>query len=65
MAIGKEAVVTETIDNLSGTGAVRLDGKIWSARLIGEDERAEVNEKVRVKKIEGVKLIVELCEEAV
>ena len=30
--IGREAIVTETIDNLHETGAVRLSGVEWSAR---------------------------------
>ncbi|MGN0691579.1 MAG: NfeD family protein, partial [Oscillospiraceae bacterium] len=30
--IGKTAEVIETIDSLSGTGRVRLDGVDWSAR---------------------------------
>ena len=31
MALGKEAYVTETVDNLRETGAVKLDGKVWTA----------------------------------
>ena len=57
--IGKDAVVTEAIDNLRETGAVRLDGKIWSARMADESAGAKVGETVRVLRIEGVKLIVE------
>ena len=58
MGIGKDAVVTESIDNLQEKGAVRLDGKIWSARMAEENETAEAGETVRVLRIEGVKLIV-------
>ena len=32
---GKEAVVTEHIDNLQGSGAVRISGVEWSARSAG------------------------------
>ncbi len=57
--IGKEALVTEEIDNLRGKGAVSLDGKTWTARMAEENEHAAVGETVRVLRIEGVKLIVE------
>ena len=59
MVIGKDAVVTEAIDNLHARGAVLLDGKTWTARMDREDESAESGETVRVLRIEGVKLIVE------
>lgn len=59
MVIGKEAVVTEAIDNLQEKGAVRLDGKIWTARMADESAGAEVGETVRILRIEGVKLITE------
>lgn len=59
MVIGKEAVVTEAIDNLQEKGAVRLDGKIWTARMADENAGAEVGETVRILRIEGVKLITE------
>jgi len=57
MVIGKEAHVTEAIDNLKGTGAVRCMGKEWSARSENGESRAE-GEIVLAVKIEGVKLIV-------
>ena len=59
MVIGKDAVVTEGIDNLHAKGAVLLDGKTWTARMAQESEKAEPGETVRVLRIEGVKLIVE------
>lgn len=57
MVIGKEAYVTEEINNLSGTGAVKCLGKEWSAR----SESGEIipqGEIVTAVEIEGVKLIV-------
>lgn len=57
MVIGQTCVVTKAIDNLSGSGAVAIGGKIWSARSENGDRIAEGN-LVRVKAIEGVKLIV-------
>ena len=56
--IGKEAVVTETIDNRAGCGQVRVDGMVWTARS-EDDSVIECDEPVLVKKIEGVKVIVE------
>ena len=57
MVIGKEAHVTENIDNLMGTGAVKCMGKEWSARS-ENGEAIAVGETVTAVKIEGVKLIV-------
>ena len=59
MGIGKDAVVTEKIDNLHARGAVLLDGKVWTARMATENESADAGDTVRVLRIEGVKLIVE------
>lgn len=55
--IGQEALVTESIDNLSGKGQVKLCGKVWSARS-EDDAPIEATAKVTVLRIEGVKLIV-------
>lgn len=59
VVIGKDAVVTERIDNLHSQGAVMLDGKVWTARTEKEQVTVEAGETVRVLRIEGVKLIVE------
>lgn len=56
--IGRDCVVTEGIDNLAGTGAVKIDGKVWTARAEDENEKYAVGEIVKALKIEGVKLIV-------
>ena len=57
--LGKECVVRETIDNLRGTGTVAVDGKVWTARMLNEDETAREGEIVIARRIDGVKLIVE------
>ena len=60
--IGKEAVVTEEIDNLRGRGAVKIAGVEWSAR----SEDGAVVEKgavVRIRRIEGVKVCVQRAQE--
>ena len=58
MLIGKECVVTEEIDNVLGTGAVTVGGKVWTARTDEPDGKAETGKVMTVVKIEGVKLIV-------
>ena len=59
MAIGQDCVVTEEIDNVRGTGAVSVGGKIWTARMADPDGRARKGTVLRAVRIEGVKLIVE------
>lgn len=58
-SIGHAAVVTERIDNLAATGAVKLDGVVWTARSTDDAVAIEAGERVTVRAIEGVKLIVE------
>ncbi len=56
--LGKECIVREAIDNLQGTGAVAIDGKVWTARMEEDEQTAAVGEVVIARRIEGVKLIV-------
>lgn len=57
MLMGQTCVVTEPISNLSETGAVKIGGKVWTAR--SEDGTVFApGEKVIAVRIEGVKLIV-------
>lgn len=58
-SIGRAAVVTERIDNLAAAGAVKLDGVVWTARSTDDAVAIETGERVTVRAIEGVKLIVE------
>lgn len=55
--IGSSCRVTERIDNISGTGAVSADGRIWTART-ENGAVVEPGAVVRVLEIRGVKLIV-------
>lgn len=57
--IGRTAVCTERIDNLAATGAVQLGGVVWSAHSADDSVTVEPGERVTVRAIEGVKLIVE------
>ena len=58
MLVGKECMVKESIDNIAGTGAVSVEGKIWTARMAEDSAKAAVGDVVSVLRIEGVKLIV-------
>ena len=55
--IGRQAVVTEAIDNLNGKGVVVVFGVAWTAR---SEDGSPIPEgtTVVVKRIEGVKLFV-------
>lgn len=56
--IGHDCVVTENIDNLAGTGAVKIGGKVWTARSEEESTCFAEGDVVTAVRIEGVKLIV-------
>ena len=58
MVLGRTAYLTEAVDNLRGTGALKLDGKEWTARGVGEAVLPE-GTLVKIVKLEGVKLYVE------
>lgn len=55
--LGKLALVTEEINNLKETGAVKLDGVVWTARS-RDDEVIPEGTTIAVLRIEGVKVIV-------
>lgn len=55
--IGQQALVIEEINNLADTGAVKLDGVVWSARS-EQGEIIPVGRLIEVKRIAGVKLYV-------
>lgn len=55
--IGMTAVVTENVDNIHGSGAVQVDGKVWTARS-SDGTKLMPGMLVRVDRIEGVKLYV-------
>lgn len=61
LIIGKEAIVTEEIDNVKAQGAVKLNGLIWSAR--SRDESViPVDTVVIVEEINGNKTVVSIKE---
>lgn len=57
--IGKNAKVTETIDNINNKGTAVLNGQEWTARSSREEEIIEKDTIVKVVRISGVKLIVQ------
>ena len=58
MYIGKEAIVTEDINNLEAKGLVKVGGSVWTARTEVDNYTIPAGSHVTVIKIEGVKLIV-------
>lgn len=55
-------IVEEEINNLKGQGAVKIDGKSWTARNIDGDAVIPANAEVIVVGIEGVKAMVKVVE---
>ena len=58
--LGQTAIVTEALNNLSQSGAVRVNGLEWSARSVSDETVIEKGSLVVIREIRGVKLI---CEE--
>ncbi|NLM12679.1 MAG: NfeD family protein [Epulopiscium sp.] len=52
-----QGIVIEEINNVKGTGQVKVQGEIWSALSVN-DEIIAVNTKIIVFDVKGVKLIV-------
>lgn len=57
--IGKQAIVTEEVDNLMAAGTVSVDGKEWTARNVMDGVKLPRGTIVIIRAISGVKLIVE------
>ena len=55
--IGTSGLVTVTVDNLSATGQVKLNGMEWTARSTS-GKIIDPNTEVKVDRIEGVKVFV-------
>ena len=62
--IGREARVTEAVDNDAPSGAVYVDGKTWTARSV-DGTVIPAGALVKVKEISGVKLMVQEKKEVV
>jgi membrane protein implicated in regulation of membrane protease activity len=57
--IGKEARVTEKIDNFNASGQVIVEGQEWSARAVNDQKVIAPGERVVIRSISGIKLIVD------
>lgn len=62
--IGKKGIVTEDISNLHAVGQVTVAGLEWTARSTDDNVTFQKGEVVVIRKISGVKLIVEKDDEA-
>lgn len=61
--IGQKAIVIEEINYLNGTGAVKVDGKEWTARNFeNNEEMIKKGTEVIVVEIKGVKAMVKSSE---
>ena len=56
--IGENVCITETVDNIKGTGTAVLKGQEWTARAYEEGKIFEAGTIVKVKEIRGVTLYV-------
>jgi len=58
--IDKEGLVIQKIDNLAGTGQIKVEGKgdVWTARSV-DGQIIEADDVVRIVRLDGVKAIVE------
>ena len=57
VVIGQLGIITEDVDNIEGKGAVKVQGKIWSARADEIGASLKIGDYVEILRIEGVKLI--------
>lgn len=55
--VGQEALVTEQIDNLRETGAIRINGVLWTAKS-ADDTQIPIGTRVVIERIEGAKVYV-------
>ena len=60
--LGKTAIVTKEISNLTGEGQISINGDKWSAKS-NDDSIIPENTKVKVLEIDGVKAVVEIIKE--
>jgi membrane protein implicated in regulation of membrane protease activity len=56
--IGKDAVVLERIANHEGVGIVKIDGEVWTARSLFDDQEIEPGARVEVVDIKGATALV-------
>ena len=62
--VGKKAIVIEDIDWSTGTGQIKFDGQVWSARTTEKVNIAKGTE-VEIVRIDGVKAFVKPVKETI
>lgn len=62
--VGKKAIVTEDIDWATGSGQIKFEGQVWSART-AEQVNISKGTEVEIEKIEGVKAFVKPLNECI
>ena len=55
--IGKKAIVISKINNIEGTGQIKIDGDVWSAKS-ENDEDIPNDTEIEIVQIDGVKAVV-------
>ncbi len=56
--VGKQAIVLERIANNEGVGIVKIDGEVWTARSLYDDQEIEPGVRVEVVDIKGATALV-------
>jgi membrane protein implicated in regulation of membrane protease activity len=56
--VGRNAIVLERIANDEGLGTVRLEGEVWTARSLDDDQVIPEGTKVQVVEIRGATALV-------
>ena len=55
--IGKKGIVISSINNIEGSGQIKIDGDVWSAKSV-DDEDIKKDTEVEIVEIGGVKAVV-------
>jgi membrane protein implicated in regulation of membrane protease activity len=56
--VGKSGMVVERIANDEGSGTVKIEGEVWTARSYDDDEVIEAGKRVQVVEIRGATALV-------
>jgi membrane protein implicated in regulation of membrane protease activity len=56
--VGKQAIVLERIANHEGVGCVKIEGEVWTARSLDDNEVIEPGTRVEVVQIKGATALV-------
>jgi membrane protein implicated in regulation of membrane protease activity len=56
--VGKTGTLVESIAGPGETGCVKIDGEVWTARALDEDQTIEAGKRVQVVQIKGAVALV-------